>query len=244
MDDRASEPRSREEWEREVEDLTAQLRREVMGFEASLEAERSNERLAARIPTVLSFVSQPSAETQQRVAGDTKKHEQAAVRCRQEAAAARQRVVKLLDLASRLIGEISEAEGKGEKALRLLRRSSWGRYGDELRSAEQAWAGESQFLKELARKVEDAIRSARERVTAAEAAHKTARGLPPAVPVPVPIPPGGPTGGGFSPPLAGGLPQMPGGSLPPPSGIVIGPTGQVNSGVPIAPVPPAFRWRG
>lgn len=244
MDDRASETRSREEWEREVEDLTAKLRREVMGFEASLEAERSNERLAARIPTILSFVSQPSAETQQRVAGDTKKHEQAAVRCKQEAAAATQRVAKLLDLASRLIGEISEAEGKGEKALRLLRRSSWGRYGDELRSAEQAWVGESQFLKELARKVEDAIRSARERVIAAEAAHKSSLGMAPGIPVPIHNPPGGPTRGGSSPPLAGDLPQVPGGSVSPPSGIVIGPTGQVNCSVPIAPVPPAWRWRG
>ena len=196
MGDTGDRMRSRNDWEREVEELRMQLHGAVCSLENVISNEASSRRLAAQFLTGPAYFDNPTPEIIARFRRESKESEAEAERAARAAATLRREIDTLIGRARHLGGEIEAVQVRGERALRTLRRRNFGRYTDEVKTASGAWEAERSFLTGLLAKLKDSLRMVGEHLAklAREEKAKQARVA-------------------WSPPLPGSVP-VPGGSSP------------------------------
>ena len=217
--------RSRNEWEREVEEICSRLRSAVAALEAALSCEASCRRLAAQMLSGPAYFDDPTPEVIAKFARQAKEREAMADTAAKEATGRRVEIGMLIGQARRLAGEMEGAVHTGERQLEGLRRRNFGRYNDDVRSASAAWAAESSFFGDLLSRLEGCLRSVAERVAVVEKQHAQARQNPGAAP-------------------AGTRSEPRPGASSPPMGAATGSGARGNgpTGPGAAPTLPPFRW--
>ncbi len=160
--------KSRDDWEREVEELCARMGEALRALGAALSSEASCRRLAAQFLTAPGYFDEPTPEVIARFRRESREREEMAGLMAKEGASQRREIEALSTQARRLGGEIEAAQDQGERGIETLRRRSFGRYTDELRNATTAWHAERNFFGDLLRKLGECIRSARERLATLE----------------------------------------------------------------------------